>query len=172
MSTCCCQDKEFGRAKPAISVFLNLWWIHNRIAARGLGGLSPRSALQHLLRLRPRLRRERERERPRNVRAGIRLSQLFLPHTYVVFFTFRRLAFFQHHRIFLYRFLFRSLLHLTSFRSPKKKKKKKTSNKNLFSKCQLVAVKTRSLGGLSPRSVCSWTFGEFTTGLLPGVWAG
>ena len=26
---------------------------------------------------------------------------------------------------------------------------------NLFSKCQLVAVKTRSLGGLSPRSVCS-----------------
>ena len=26
---------------------------------------------------------------------------------------------------------------------------------NLFSKCQLVAVRTRSLGGLSPRSVCS-----------------
>ena len=38
--------------KEAISVFLNLWWIHNRIAARGLSGLSPRSALQHLLRLR------------------------------------------------------------------------------------------------------------------------
>ena len=32
---------------------------------------------------------------------------------------------FQHHRIFLYRFLFRFLLHLTSFRSPKKKKKEK-----------------------------------------------
>ena len=26
---------------------------------------------------------------------------------------------------------------------------------NLFSKCQLIAVRTRSLGGLSPRSVCS-----------------
>ena len=43
---------------------------------------------------------------------------------------------------------------------------------NLFSKDQLIAVRTRSLGGLSPRSVCSWNFGEFTTGLLPGVWAG
>ena len=43
---------------------------------------------------------------------------------------------------------------------------------NLFSKCQLIAVWTRSLGGLSPRSVCSWTFGEITTVLLPGVWAG
>ena len=33
--------------------------------------------------------------------------------------------------IFLYRFFFRSLLHLTSFRSPKKKKKK-TSNMNVW----------------------------------------
>ena len=101
--------------------------------------------------------RERERERPRNVRAGIRLSQLFLTFSlfgksFFFFFMSRaalKLNFewtkkgpnasiavhfpvfsldfvwnFQviYHRIFLYRFFFRSLLHLTSFRSQKKKK--------------------------------------------------
>ena len=89
--------------------------------------------------------RERGRERPRNVRAGIRLSRLFL--------TF-------------------SLFGESFFFGENCTQGNTHREANLFSKCQLIALRTRSLGGLSPRSVCSCTFGEFTTLLLPRVWAG
>ena len=66
--------------------------------------------------------RERERERPRNVRAGVRLSQLFLPYTYVVFFTFRfgEMSIFSFLARVFFLFFFGESCTCTEFRVDKK----------------------------------------------------